>query len=243
MLDLRGVLFGGLLVLVAAMTSNAQSSSLYLEQEQAELRPALSTYQGRTVEDPLAPAIAQSSMMAVTLPEPRQFAVHDLVFIVVRESSQSKFDGSLETDTSSELDGEVTSFPTMTLADLLQLQFQSRDLGSDNPKVGIEFERSFQGEGEQTRNETMTARLTARVIDIRPNGNLILEARKHMQTDDESVTLSLTGTCRPEDIDSDNTLESYKIYDLHLYKITDGEIRQASQKGLLTKLFDLIFNF
>ena len=224
--------------------AHAQSSSLYVAEPAS---PAASSAQpparGRVAEDPLAPALARHSLVAVSLPEPRRFAIHDLVFITVRESSESRFDGSLETEKQTEVEGEVTSFPSMTLQDLFELNLNSRELGEDRPRVGAELSREFEGEGEMSRSDSMSARLAARVIDIRPNGNLILEARKFLRTDDESVTLLLTGTCRPQDVAADNTLASYKLYDLHLVKITDGQVRKASTKGLITKFFDLLFNF
>lgn len=236
------------LMLFAAKQASAQSSSLYVEAPERVATPqapppgVAAQPRGRTAEDPLAPALASHSLVAVTLPEPRRFAVHDLIFVTVRESSESRFDGSLETEKEGEIGGEVTSFPSMTLQDLFDLRFRSRDLGENRPRVAAELEKEFEGEGEMTRSDTMTARLAARVIDIRPNGNLILEARKHIRTDEESVTLLLTGTCRPQDVNPDNTLDSFKLYDLHLIKVTDGEVRNAAKKGLITKFFDLLFN-
>jgi flagellar L-ring protein FlgH len=236
------------LALLASLHASAQSSSLYVEEPErvaasqtAPLGVAAQS-RGRTVEDPLAPALASYSLVAVTLPEPRRFAVHDLIFVTVRESSESRFDGSLETEKQGEIGGEVTAFPSMTLQDLFELRFSSRELGANRPRVAGEFDKEFEGEGEMTRSDTMTARVAARVIDIRPNGNLILEARKHIRTDEESVTLLLTGTCRPQDVNPDNTLDSFKLYDLHLIKITDGEVRNAAKKGLITKFFDALFN-
>jgi len=224
--------------------ARGQSSSLYLDEPtvagEASAPPAA---RGRVAQDPLAPALSRHSLVAVSLPEPRRFAVHDLVFITVRESSESRFDGTLETEKESTVEGEVTSFPSMSLRDLLDLNLNSRDLGEDRPRVGVEFDREFEGEGELVRSDSMTARLAARVIDIRPNGNLVLEARKFLRTDDDSVTLLLTGTCRPQDVGPDNTLESYELYDLHLVKVTDGEVKKASTKGVLTRFLDLLFNF
>ena len=57
------------------------------------------------------------------------------------------------------------------------------------------------------------------------------------------MTLVLTGTCRKEDITLDNTILSTQIYDLFLRKQTAGEMKKASEKGVLTKILDTIFNF
>ncbi len=89
----------------------------------------------------------------------------------------------------------------------------------------------------------MTGRVQARVIDVKPNGTLVLEARKFNQIDDETLTIVLTGVCRAEDITVDNTILSSELYDLSLVKTHTGELRRASKKGLITRLLDLLLNF
>lgn len=233
---------GAVVTLLLASPALGQSSSLYVDGPEPVATPEPT---GADRPSPLAPAVARGSLIAVTMPEPRRFSIHDLIFITVRESSESRFDASLETEKETGLEGDVTAFPTFTLSDLLELRFKSKDFSEDpnRPRVQLGFEREFEGEGESTRSDVMTARVAARVIDIRPNGNLVLEARKHLRTDEESVTILLTGTCRPIDVNPDNTLDSYKLYDLHLVKITDGEVHKAATKGVFTKLLDLLFNF
>jgi flagellar L-ring protein precursor FlgH len=81
------------------------------------------------------------------------------------------------------------------------------------------------------------------VVDVKPNGTLALEARKHIENDDEKLTISLTGFCRPEDVAADNTVLSTQMFDLRVNKQHQGEVRNAQKKGLLTKLLDFVFNF
>ena len=76
--------------LLAGVVASApgQSSSLYLPQEQ----PA----GPRTLTDnPLSPAIAANSFIAVRIPEPRQFAKNDLVTVIIRESFKTDLKASL----------------------------------------------------------------------------------------------------------------------------------------------------
>ena len=89
----------------------------------------------------------------------------------------------------------------------------------------------------------MTTRLTAKVVDVKPNGLLALEARTQISNDEEIQTISVTGYCQPADVTIANTVLSTQIYDLRVKKVNEGEVRDASKKGFLTKLFEAIFAF
>lgn len=219
----------------------AQSSSLYLQQQ--EQAPPAATYaaDGRRVNT-LAPAVAATSFAAVRLPEPRRFAVQDLVTIIIRESTRTDFESSLETEKKAKFDGKIPNFPHLTLRDLLNLQVEAGST-ENTPKLSIDYKQDWQGEGEYSRSDSITGRITARVIDVKPNGTLVLEARKFIQSDKESLNIVLTGACRAEDVAVDNTVLSTQLYDLHLDKQHEGELKKSTKKGFLTKIFEAIFNF
>lgn len=224
---------------VHAVPVVGQTSSLYVD-------PTVSTRPFRSINgitDRLSPHIAKTSISAVHLPEPRQFAIHDLVTIIVRESIQNRSDAELESEKDTSVNGSISAFPNLRLRDLLNLQLGQSSLDDGTPQVDLSLGKDFEGEGDYQRNDTFTTRLTARIIDIKPNETLVLEARKFIRSDDESVDVVLSGTCRKDDITIDNTILSTQIYDLRLVKEHQGELRNATKKGLLTKFFDALFNF
>ena len=104
-------------------------------------------------------------------------------------------------------------------------------------------EKEFDGEGEYVREDELVTRLSAEVIEIRPNGNLVLEARTRIRTDDEEWYTQLTGTCRPEDITAANTILSNQIFDLQVEKRHKGSVPKAASKGILAQALDAIFAF
>ncbi len=196
----------------------------------------------RGVENRLSPAIAQVSLTAVKLPEPRAFSVQDLVTIVVRESTEADSDSTLDTSKKTKTDAGITAFPNLNLEQLLAFQLAGGAL-TNPPRVKTDSTQNFKGEGDYKRRDTFTTRITARIIDVKPNGTLVLEARKHIKSDKESLEMVLTGTCRKEDVTADNTLLSTQIYDLRLDKKHTGEVRGATKKGVITKALELLFNF
>lgn len=218
----------------------AQTSSLYV----ADVKPQ-PRVDGERIEtrDTVSPVVAQVSFVAVGRPVPRKFAKYDLVTIIVRETVTSDAESSLETEKSFSKKGKISAIPRLRLEDFLNLQIKQSGLSDGQPEINVSFDSDFEGEGKQEQRNTFTARITARIIDIRPNGNLVLEARNKIDTDGEIMIMVLTGTCRPKDVTTDNTVLSTQLYGLSIVKEHRGELRRASKKGILTRVFDAIFNF
>ena len=192
------------------------------------------------------PELAAMSYTSIAPQEPRRFTVHDLVTIIIREQSTAKSESTLDTEKDYKLKGGIEAFPHLNLGDLLTFQkLVASRRGEDEPfpEVDASGSSEFEGEGEYERKDTLTTRLTARVLDVKPNGTLTLEARTFIKNDDEELTISVTGMVRAEDIGADNSVLSTQVYDLRVTKEHEGEMRKASKKGLLTKVFDTIFNF
>jgi flagellar L-ring protein precursor FlgH len=187
-------------------------------------------------------ALRDSSMFAIGPPEARKFQQHDLVMIIVRHSSRAESKQELDTEKDYKLDAKVSAWPEIRLEDLLQLQLYA-GRAVDLPAVKIDAKKDFDGEGEYKREDDFTARLTAEVIDILPNGHLILEGRTFVKTDEEEATIRITGICRPEDVTAANSILSDQIHDLHIEKMHKGELRKSTEKGLIAQVLDTIFAF
>lgn len=229
----RTITFSLPLVTLLTATLLGQSSSLYQTQPQAPV-----VQNGFTVN----PALQQGSWTVVTTPEPRRFAIQDLVTIVIREQSSTKSESTLETEKETKIDGDVSAFPHLTLQSLLDGRLRAGDT-ENLPKVGVNFKNDFEGEAEYERKDTMTTRLGGRVVDVKPNGTLSIEARTFIQNDDEKMEILVTGYCRPDDIAPDNSVLSTQIYDLRITKLNSGELRKTSKKGFITRVLETLFNF
>lgn len=226
------------LATVGATVANGPSSSLYVHSETyGEQRSARDQNQA----DTLSPAIKSVSLCAVKLPEPRVFQVHDLVSIIVRESSENSSEATLETEKGASVNASVEAF--IELSKLLEMRVQPTPLAAGAPTVDVSLDNEFEGEGTAERKDSMVLRIQAEVIDIKPNGNLVLEARKYIRTDKESVSVVLSGVCRAFDVNASNEVLSTQMHDLRVVKEHAGELRKATKKGLITQFLEAIFNF
>lgn len=181
------------------------------------------------------------SLYAIQPLPPRQIQVNDLVTIIVNQSSKIERDQKLEADKDTSTEFDVNQF--LNLQELLK---EARLVDSDSstlPSIDVSSKRKFDGEGKMDREDRITARLTAKVIDVKPNGLVVLEARASLFTDEEEQLMLISGTCRAQDITLTNTVQSTQMADLRLEIHHGGDVRDAAKKGFITRALDTIFAF
>ncbi|MFI4882738.1 MAG: flagellar basal body L-ring protein FlgH [Phycisphaerales bacterium JB064] len=192
-----------------------------------------------TADDPAAP-LYEVSLFAVRPPEPREYKRHDLITIIINESSTQESEQSLST--SKEIDGSGTLGATLSFEDLLDLKLRNSSI-SDLELLRYAAQREFEGDGEYERSDRFTDRITATVIDVKPNGVLVLEARRFTAMDEETKTLVISGNCRTDDVTEQNTIQSNQLADLRLVVEHEGNVREANRKGPLTRLLEWLMPF
>ncbi len=185
------------------------------------------------------PQLTEVSLFAVEPPEARQFQEHDLITIIVSE--RTKYDRSLESETEKKFD---QGFDVNEFIDLLEL-LELRVVPEDGVPVGVDLgaDTKFEAEATMTQEDEMTDRLGARVVEAKPNGTLLLEAKRTLITDDSEVVVVLSGYCRAEDVTDSNTVQSNQLYDMVLNVQNAGEIRRSTEKGVITRMLETLFNF
>lgn len=181
------------------------------------------------------------SLYAIQPLPPRQIQINDLITIIVNQSSKIERDQDLTTEKKSNTRVDVNEFIDLGKI-FTDFQFVKANT-SNLPSIDVNSGRKFDGDGEMGREDRITARITAKVIDVKPNGLVVLEARASMFTDDEEQLMLISGICRVEDVTQSNTIQSTQLADLRLEVINGGEIRDAAKKGFITKALDTIFAF
>lgn len=108
---------------------------------------------------------------------------------------------------------------------------------------GIDFEdeHEFKGDGSTDRNVRLDATVTALVVDVMDNGNVIIEGRKKVKVNAEEQTLVVRGVVDPKYVDSEMTVESDMIADVEVEYIGEGQLSKRSKPGFLSRVIDLIF--
>lgn len=234
----------GMAVVAAAAglerSATAQSSSILAQDAPA---PSAAATSGQRAEPSAAQQEFDSMSLFAVMPEPPQtFVEHDLISIIVRESTSSKTKHEMSTSKDWELGGEVKDFPQLTINDFLEGILK----GSENanaPKLDITGEKSFEGSGELKTSDDFTTRIQAEVIEVLPNGQIVIEARTRISRNDEIQTVLLSGRCDPRDVTSARTVLSSQLFDLQITMNKEGELQKTNEKGFIARVLETIFAF
>lgn len=218
--------------LAAALAPHALAQSLFVQEVQVPV-------DAKGEADPGA-YLRGSSLMFIEPPKPREFAIHDLVTIIVEETTKSEASQTLETEKSYDIGAAMEAFPSMR--HLLELQVQNGDT-QRTADLDVNFDSKYKGDGDYERTDRFVARITATVIDVKPNGTVVLEARKRIDKDGEIQTIILSGTCRRDDVTTQNTVLSSQLAGLTVSMSTEGQVTKAGKKGLIPRALEGLFNF
>jgi flagellar L-ring protein precursor FlgH len=102
---------------------------------------------------------------------------------------------------------------------------------------------SFEGSGTNTRNETFTTTISARIIKVMNNGNYFIEGSRELLLNGEKQLVQISGVIRPYDIDQYNNVDSKYIADAKILYKTEGEIDQSTTKPWGSKMMESIWPF
>ena len=102
---------------------------------------------------------------------------------------------------------------------------------------------SFKGSGSTSRQENLRATITARVVDVQSNGNLMIEGRRNIKVNEEDQIIVLEGTVRSRDISPDNTVNSIYVADARISYSGRGIISDQQSPGWLMNIFNKVWPF
>lgn len=159
--------------------------------------------------------------------------VGDLVFIDVVEISTATVSSGASRDRASStagVAGAVAALPSPA----------SAVVASTLTAMG---QRKYEGKGSTQRQSAVRSRITARVVEVLPNGDLRIEASKLVKINKEDETLSLSGIVRQRDVSADNDIPSSLVGDLKLALNGKGVASADNQPGWLFRLIDKVSPF
>ena len=107
--------------------------------------------------------------------------------------------------------------------------------------VGAASTTTFKGSGATNRALTLTATMTARVTEVLPNGDLVLEGARELDINGDRQMVVLTGVVRPSSLSKDNSVPSTAIGQLRIRYFGNGLIKDNLRPGFLIRILNKIF--
>lgn len=114
-----------------------------------------------------------------------------------------------------------------------------------NPFSSVQsnYGSQFDGSGSTARSGALTAYISARIVQILPNGNLVIEGNREVRVNNENQIITLTGVVRPRDITPENIVQSTYIADARISYSGSGVLNDQQRPGWLARILDNIWPF
>ncbi len=163
----------------------------------------------------------------------KAFRLHDVVSIVVSESLAASTDGQVKNSRSSNASSSITAlFGALKAANNLQ------NLLGQNSASGLT------AQGESTTNSSLATTFGAEVVDVLPNGMLVVQATRQLTFSQQTQLIRLRGLVRPEDVSAQNQVQSTAMTDLELEVTGRGIVNDSTyRQNPLVRLLEKILVF
>lgn len=164
--------------------------------------------------------------------------VGDIITVSITESSKAGDEASTSADKVSGVKVGVTSLLGLSMPQMNA--FKDNTITAENAIEGAVGNTS-KGQGKTERQSTFTTYLTTRVIQILPNNNLVIQGQRQMKINNETEVASFSGIVRPEDLDSSNSVPSFRVAEARMEISGFGVISDKQRQGWLTRIIDHIW--
>jgi flagellar L-ring protein precursor FlgH len=145
--------------------------------------------------------------------------VGDIVTIVVTENVSAVASGVTNTARKSSAQNNITG-----LAGTLPASSRLANL------VGVANNQQLQAQGQTSRNLTVATTISARVVDVSPNGTLVIEGAKDIAVNSEKQAITVRGLVRPADLTTANTVLSTHVANLQIHVNGKGVVGDAVKR-------------
>ncbi len=185
--------------------------------------------------------LTNSSLIFRPIPEKqkaRALQLHDVITVIVDERSRVLSEGDVETRKRASLNATLQDWILFRNGNL-----KPSPQSDGSPTVNGSLTEQYRAEADIESRDTMTFRMAAEIVDILPNGNLVIEGHKHIENNAETWVHSLTGIVKRESIQDDGTVKSDEILHLRIRKREAGQVRDGYRRGWAKKFYDRFFPF
>ena len=194
---------------------------------------------------PFEPAIHQPNSLwqsgaRAFFKDQRARQIGDILTVRVQIKDEAQIDNSTSRSRTSAEDMGIDSFAGLELALANQVLPTGAQIGDI---IDVDGATKTAGTGSIKREEAVTTSIAAVIIQVLPNGNLVIEGKQEVRVNYEVRELIVTGIVRPEDIGSDNTIDSSKIAEARIAYGGRGQITDMQQPRYGQQILDILLPF
>ena len=166
----------------------------------------------------------------------RAHQIGDILTVKVNFSDSAAIANETQRSRSSKEDSGVDNFFGKQKLPILNAALPTRIFTGDSNS-------SSDGKGSVNRSEALVTNVAGVVTQVLPNGNLVVEGKQEVRVNFEVRELIVAGIVRPEDIESDNTIDSTKIAEARIAYGGRGQITDVQQQRYGQQVLDVLLPF
>ncbi len=190
---------------------------------------------------------SEESDMSSLFRDQRAARVQDIITVIISETSAAQRSATTTTGRDSSVDGKVENWFTIDnfknlLTNILSSQLKSKSADTTNlPVWKLSTKNDYKGSGTTTRDDSLSAKITCKVIEILPNKNLVIEGKQTVSVNAEEQIIVLRGIVRQQDVLPNNTVYSYNVADANIQFFGKGAIGDKQKRGILQMIGDIVW--
>jgi flagellar L-ring protein precursor FlgH len=171
--------------------------------------------------------------------DPRAAKTGDILTVTIDITDQAKIANTTSRSTSASESAALPNFLGLEslLPGVLPDEVDPANL------VDLSSQSSSSGTGAVDRSETINLTVAAVVVQVLPNGNLVIQGQQEVRVNNEVRVLLVSGVVRPEDIASNNTIQHTQIAEARISYGGRGHITDVQQPRYGQQFFDIIWPF
>jgi len=166
----------------------------------------------------------------------RAHQVGDILTVTVNLNDKAVIANETQRSRENKEDSGVDNFFGKSKLPLTSVAVPGRILTADSSA-------SSDGKGSVNRSEALVTNVAGVVTQVLPNGNLVVEGKQEVRVNFEVRELVVAGIVRPEDIQSDNTIDSTKIAEARIAYGGRGQITDVQQPRYGQQVLDVLLPF
>ncbi len=170
-------------------------------------------------------AIYQAANSRPLFEDRRARYVGDTITVKITESTTASTKSNNKLDKSNVATASVSGLTGLPGKGLLGLDLNAKSANA------------FSGKGEAANNNIFTGNMTVTVIDVMPNGNLLISGEKQLAIGSEQEFVRISGVVNPSFVDAFNVVESSKIADARIEYKSSGQVSDGQVMGWLARFF------
>jgi len=167
--------------------------------------------------------------------------VNDILTVNIIETTDVSSDASTNLSNSGTTESGITSFLGSPMSFGLDNLYGKDD--PFNPSIASESENSYKGSGSTARKHKFLTTLSARVINVFPNGNMLIKGNREITVNREKQKIFLVGLVRPEDVSAQNVVLSSAIADAKISVTGKGVVAEKQNPGYGSRIYEWLWPF